>query len=80
MLELRNLSSGYGAIEALKGINIRIEKSEIVGSLSHGGKRAFRRAYRGDRAAELLETERQRGPNIFFVVDDERSELRRSLR
>jgi branched-chain amino acid transport system ATP-binding protein len=37
MLELRNLSSGYGAIEALKAINIRIDKGEIVTLIGANG-------------------------------------------
>jgi branched-chain amino acid transport system ATP-binding protein len=37
MLELRNLSSGYGAIEALKSINIRIESGEIVTLIGANG-------------------------------------------
>ena len=37
MLELKNLSSGYGAIEALKSINIRIEQSEIVTLIGANG-------------------------------------------
>ncbi len=37
MLELRSLSSGYGAIEALKSINIRIEGGEIVTLIGANG-------------------------------------------
>ena len=37
MLELKNLSSGYGAIEALKGINIRLDKGEIVTLIGANG-------------------------------------------
>jgi branched-chain amino acid transport system ATP-binding protein len=37
MLELRNVSSGYGAIEALKSINIRIEQNEIVTLIGANG-------------------------------------------
>src|SRR5262245_55558519 len=37
MLELRNVSSGYGAIEALKGVNIRIDKGEIVTLIGANG-------------------------------------------
>jgi branched-chain amino acid transport system ATP-binding protein len=37
MLELQNLSSGYGAIEALKSINIRIESREIVTLIGANG-------------------------------------------
>src|SRR5258705_4935537 len=37
MLELRNLSSGYGAIEALKSINIRIDRGEIVTLIGANG-------------------------------------------
>jgi branched-chain amino acid transport system ATP-binding protein len=37
MLELRNLSSGYGAIEALKAINLRIEAKEIVTLIGANG-------------------------------------------
>jgi len=37
MLELKSLSSCYGAIEALKSINIRIEQSEIVTLIGANG-------------------------------------------
>ena len=37
MLELRDLSSGYGAIEALKSINIHIEGGEIVTLIGANG-------------------------------------------
>jgi branched-chain amino acid transport system ATP-binding protein len=37
MLELKNLSSGYGAIEALKGISIRLDKGEIVTLIGANG-------------------------------------------
>src|SRR6188768_4317981 len=37
MLELKNVSSGYGAIEALKGINIRIDQGEIVTLIGANG-------------------------------------------
>lgn len=37
MLELRNVSSGYGAIEALKSINLRIDKGEIVTLIGANG-------------------------------------------
>ena len=37
MLELRGVSSGYGAIEALKSIDIRIEKGEIVTLIGANG-------------------------------------------
>lgn len=37
MLEIRNVSSGYGAIEALKSINIRINKGEIVTLIGANG-------------------------------------------
>ena len=37
MLELRNLSSGYGAIEALKTINLRIEAGEVVTLIGANG-------------------------------------------
>jgi branched-chain amino acid transport system ATP-binding protein len=37
MLELRNVSSGYGAIEALKSVNIQIEKTEIVTLIGANG-------------------------------------------
>jgi branched-chain amino acid transport system ATP-binding protein len=37
MLELRNLSSGYGAIEALKSVNLRIEAKEIVTLIGANG-------------------------------------------
>jgi branched-chain amino acid transport system ATP-binding protein len=37
MLELRNVSSGYGAIEALKGVNLRADKGEIVTLIGANG-------------------------------------------
>ena len=37
MLELRNLSSGYGAIEALKSIHLRIDSGEIVTLIGANG-------------------------------------------
>ena len=37
MLELKNLSSGYGAIEALKSINMRIDAGEIVTLIGTNG-------------------------------------------
>jgi branched-chain amino acid transport system ATP-binding protein len=37
MLELKGLSSGYGAIEALKSINVRIDKGEIVTLIGANG-------------------------------------------
>lgn len=37
MLELRALSSGYGAIEALKSIDLRIDKGEIVTLIGANG-------------------------------------------
>jgi branched-chain amino acid transport system ATP-binding protein len=37
MLELRNVSSGYGAITALKGINLRIDRGEIVTLIGANG-------------------------------------------
>lgn len=37
MLTLQNISSGYGAIEALKGINIHVEKGEIVTLIGANG-------------------------------------------
>jgi branched-chain amino acid transport system ATP-binding protein len=37
MMELRNLSSSYGAIEALKTINLRIEAKEIVTLIGANG-------------------------------------------
>jgi branched-chain amino acid transport system ATP-binding protein len=37
MLELKNVSSGYGAIEALKAVNLRIEKGEIVTLIGANG-------------------------------------------
>jgi branched-chain amino acid transport system ATP-binding protein len=37
MLELTGLSSGYGAIEALKSINVRIDKGEIVTLIGANG-------------------------------------------
>jgi branched-chain amino acid transport system ATP-binding protein len=37
MLELRNVSSSYGAIEALKSINLRIDSGEIVTLIGANG-------------------------------------------
>jgi branched-chain amino acid transport system ATP-binding protein len=37
MLELKNVSSGYGAIEALKGVDLRIERGEIVTLIGANG-------------------------------------------
>jgi len=37
MLELKELSSGYGAIEALKGITLRVENGEIVTLIGANG-------------------------------------------
>jgi branched-chain amino acid transport system ATP-binding protein len=37
MLELKNLSSGYGAIEALNGINILVNQGEIVTLIGANG-------------------------------------------
>jgi branched-chain amino acid transport system ATP-binding protein len=37
MLELRNVSSGYGAIEALKSVNLRADKGEIVTLIGANG-------------------------------------------
>src|SRR5436190_14915656 len=37
MLELKGVSSGYGAIEALKSIHLRIEKGEIVTLIGANG-------------------------------------------
>jgi branched-chain amino acid transport system ATP-binding protein len=37
MLELRNVSSGYGAIEALKGVNLRADRGEIVTLIGANG-------------------------------------------
>jgi branched-chain amino acid transport system ATP-binding protein len=37
MLELKGLSSGYGAIEALKAIDLRIDKGEIVTLIGANG-------------------------------------------
>ena len=37
MLELRNISSGYGAIEALKSVNLRIDQGEIVTLIGANG-------------------------------------------
>jgi branched-chain amino acid transport system ATP-binding protein len=37
MLELRNVSSGYGAIEAVKSIDLRIEKGEVVTLIGANG-------------------------------------------
>jgi branched-chain amino acid transport system ATP-binding protein len=37
MLELRGVSSGYGAIEAVRGIDLRVEKGEIVTLIGANG-------------------------------------------
>src|SRR5437762_9435749 len=37
MLQIKNVSSGYGAIEALKSINLRIESGEIVTLIGANG-------------------------------------------
>jgi branched-chain amino acid transport system ATP-binding protein len=37
MLELRNVSSGYGAIEALKAVNLRADQGEIVTLIGANG-------------------------------------------
>ncbi|HEX5000799.1 MAG TPA: ABC transporter ATP-binding protein [Terriglobia bacterium] len=37
MLELRNVSSGYGAIRALKDVNLRIDRGEIVTLIGANG-------------------------------------------
>ena len=37
MLELRGVSSGYGAIEAVQGINLRIERGEVVTLIGANG-------------------------------------------
>ena len=37
MLTLQNISSGYGAIQALKGINLHVEKGEIVTLIGANG-------------------------------------------
>ena len=37
MLELKERSSGYGAIEALKAIDLRIDKGEIVTLIGANG-------------------------------------------
>jgi branched-chain amino acid transport system ATP-binding protein len=37
MLELKNVSSGYGAIEALKSVNISIQRGEIVTLIGANG-------------------------------------------
>src|SRR5262245_32717045 len=37
MLELRNVSSGYGAIEALKSVNLLVDKGEIVTLIGGNG-------------------------------------------
>src|SRR4029079_8601136 len=37
MLELKGVSSGYGAIEALKSIDLRIDKGEIVTLIGANG-------------------------------------------
>src|SRR5438094_1242292 len=37
MLELKNVSSGYGAIEALKGVNLAIQQGEVVTLIGANG-------------------------------------------
>src|SRR3990172_3508370 len=37
MLDLKNVSSGYGAIQALQGVNLRIEQGEIVTLIGANG-------------------------------------------
>ncbi len=37
MLEMKNVSSGYGSIEALKAVNLKIEKGEIVTLIGANG-------------------------------------------
>jgi branched-chain amino acid transport system ATP-binding protein len=37
MLELKNVSSGYGAIEALKSVSLRVEQGEIVTLIGANG-------------------------------------------
>ena len=37
MLELKNVSSGYGAIQALQGVNLHIEQGEIVTLIGANG-------------------------------------------
>src|SRR5215510_12728086 len=37
MLELKSLSSGYGAIEALRSVDVRIDKGEIVTLIGANG-------------------------------------------
>ena len=37
MLELRGVSSGYGAIEALRGIDLRVAKGEVVALIGPSG-------------------------------------------
>jgi branched-chain amino acid transport system ATP-binding protein len=37
MLELKHVSSGYGAIEALRGVNIRVDRGEVVTLIGANG-------------------------------------------
>ena len=37
MLELKNISSGYGGIEAVRGVNLRIERGEVVTLIGANG-------------------------------------------
>src|SRR5690348_4437494 len=37
MLELKEISSGYGAIEALRGVSLRVETGEIVTLIGANG-------------------------------------------
>ena len=37
LLELRNLSAGYGAIEALREVSLTVEEGEIVALLGSNG-------------------------------------------
>src|SRR5436309_2550136 len=37
LLELKNVSSGYGSIEALKGVNINVDQGEIVTLIGANG-------------------------------------------
>ena len=37
LLELRDVSSGYGAIEALRGINLKVRRGEVVTLIGANG-------------------------------------------
>jgi len=74
MLTLKNLCSGYGAIEALKGINLHVEKGEIVTLIgaNGAGKTTTLRTITGLVAASsgdvLYEGERLNGTPTHRIV------------